>query len=380
MRSAPLALPSSRGQRLALALLCALGLIALALAADSIVAARASAAPVRSGDRYTLSGHSVAIYNLAGEATLEPGTGSTVVVQVSRGGDDAERLDIETGEIGGRQTLRVVYPSDHIIYPPMGRGSNTETRVRDNGTFGDGKKDWGLTGHRVRISGSGTGLEAYADLRVSVPRGQELALRLACGAVTVRNVDGHLLVDTGSGAVTTSGTRGELDVDTGSGSVEVSEASGDLSIDTGSGEVKLSGFSDGSLSIDTGSGNIEARDVDTESLNFDTGSGDIEAWGIKAQSLRLDTGSGSVEVELLSDAQSLDIDTGSGDVVVHVPASFGADISFESGSGDFETTLPVTVREKDHGSFRGKLRDGSGRLVVETGSGDLKLVAVGGRR
>jgi hypothetical protein len=37
------------------------------------------------------------------------------------------------------------------------------------------------------------------------------------------------------------------------------------------------------------------------------------------------------------------------------------------------------VREKDHGSFRGRLRDGSGRIVVETGSGDLRLAANRGR-
>jgi hypothetical protein len=62
-------------------------------------------------------------------------------------------------------------------------------------------------------------------------------------------------------------------------------------------------------------------------------------------------------------------------VTVRVPDDMGADISFESGSGGFDTDLPVTVRERDHGSFRGRLRDGTGRIVVETGSGDLRLAS-----
>ena len=64
---------------------------------------------------------------------------------------------------------------------------------------------------------------------------------------------------------------------------------------------------------------------------------------------------------------------------VRVPDDFGAEISFESGSGGFDSDLPVTVRERDHGSFRGRLGDGSARMVVETGSGGFRLASSGGR-
>src|SRR5260221_2823754 len=37
----------------------------------------------------------------------------------------------------GRETLRVIYPDDEIVYRELGRGSNTTLRVRDDGTFND---------------------------------------------------------------------------------------------------------------------------------------------------------------------------------------------------------------------------------------------------
>jgi DUF4097 and DUF4098 domain-containing protein YvlB len=80
-----------------------------------------------------------------------------------------------------------------------------------------------------------------------------------------------------------------------------------------------------------------------------------------------------VEVTLDAPCEEIVVDTGSGDVTVNVPRGFGADISFESGSGDFESDMPVTVREREHGSFRGRVGSGSARVTVETGSGDLRL-------
>src|SRR2546422_574200 len=85
-------------------------------------------------ERRTLAGGHVAIYNLAGVVRLERGTGSDVVVELTRGGPDAGKLQIATGPLRGRETLRVIYPNDEIVYRELGRGANTTLRVRDDGT------------------------------------------------------------------------------------------------------------------------------------------------------------------------------------------------------------------------------------------------------
>jgi hypothetical protein len=71
-----------------LLLLLTLGLVAMALAADSMLLAMiasAAEAPAK-GDHYTLSGTRVGVYNLAGQLRVEPATGKTVEVDVARSG------------------------------------------------------------------------------------------------------------------------------------------------------------------------------------------------------------------------------------------------------------------------------------------------------
>ena len=93
----------------------------------------------------------VAVYNLAGTVALEGG-GSAVVVEVKRQGGDAGRLRIEQGTIRGRESLRVIYPSDRVTF--TGMSGSSEVRVRDDGTFFDGESSGG---RRVRISDAGGG-------------------------------------------------------------------------------------------------------------------------------------------------------------------------------------------------------------------------------
>ncbi len=365
--------PQRRARGFATTFLVALGLLFMALAAISMVANRATAASVQ---RATLSGPDLAIYNLAGTARLEPGTGSSVEAVITPAGRDADRLTVETRDLRGRRTLVVKYPSRSVIYPEMGRGSSTGIRVREDGTFGgDGGRRWDSGRERVRISGSGSGLEAHADLVVSVPRGQKLSLYLAAGDVTVTNVDGVLRVDTGAGAVNTRGTRGELVVDTGSGQVNVGGATGPVSVDTGSGDVNVAGVRGDRLVVDTGSGGIRARDLSVATLSCDTGSGAVELADVSARRIAVDTGSGSVEIALTAPCEEIVVDTGSGDVTVRVPRGFGAEVAFDSGSGDFRTDLPVTIQRRERGTFRGRVGEGGARVAVETGSGSLRLAS-----
>lgn len=320
---------------------------------------------------HRIRGDHVAVYNLAGTAEIVPGSGSDVVVRVTRGGDDAGRLEVGTTEVRGREALVIRYPADRVVYPEMGRGSRSTVRVRADGSFYGG----GSGGDRVEIAGQGSGLEAWADLRIEVPRGKDFALYLAVGEAGAEGVEGDLLIDTGSGEVTARGIRGALSIDTGSGSVHVWDVQGDLDVDTGSGEVEVEGVAGSEVIIDTGSGEVTGVDISAGSLNVDTGSGEIDLASVSSSEIVLDTGSGEVSLDLLEDVHSLEIDTGSGSVTVRMPASLGARVEVDTGSGGIDIDVPLEVGVARRDYLQGVIGDGDGRIQIDTGSGTIRLLA-----
>lgn len=340
------------------------------LVAAGVVAALV-AATSQAQEIERLSGDEVAVYNLVGTISVVPGSGSDVVVRIQRGGADGGELSIETGELRGRQTLRVIYPDDEIVYPQLGRRSNTTTTVRADGTFGDGRRGGG---DRVRIRSEGSGLEAWADLIIEVPPGQNLSAYVGVGNVEASGVDGELGLDVSSGGVTASDISGVLAIDVGSGGVSVSRVRGLLAVDTGSGGVDVSDVVGEAVSIDTGSGSVDVRGVEADEFSVDTGSGSVELSGISAPNVAVDTGSGSVELELLRDVDRLAVDTGSGSVTVWAPSNLGGRVEIETGSGGIDLDFPLQVNSVRRDRVRGSLGDGDGAIVIDTGSGSVRLL------
>ena len=378
--------------------------IAAALLASLVAAPVVSA---QGAERFSLPGNA-AIYNLAGDVVIEPGTAAGTVVELSRGGADAARLTIDVGEIEGWNTLRVRYPDDRIVYPRLPGRSQVSLGVDDNGLFGqswsgrtpDASATGGVlrmiglgAGRRVTIRGSGSGLEAYADLRILVPPGRTVAVHVGAGTARASNVEGSLFIETHNGGIQASRHRGELRLDTGSGDIQATSGRGNLYIDTGSGSVAADDYSGDVLSIDTGSGSIRAASlefgragVDTGSgnveitsvtardgLDVDTGAGSITLARVAADAIVLDTGSGRVSVELLSRAPSLAIDTGSGSVTLSVPSDLSAALDLETGSGGIDVDLPIRVERRERDELRATVGDGRGSIRVETGSGGIRI-------
>jgi lia operon protein LiaG len=325
-------------------------------------------------EQRNIRGSDIAIYNLAGRLRAVAGTGDAVTVEITRGGADASKLRIETGAIRGRETLRVIYPGDRVVYGGnMGR-SRSSVYVRDDGTFSDGNWRDGSDHERVEIRGYGPGLEAHADLIVRVPKGQKIALFLAVGRVEVTNVEGDVLVDVSSADVDVAGVKGPLTLDTGSGRVAVRDVTGDLNIDTGSGGLSVERVKGGVLRLDSGSGGIQATDVEVGEFTADVGSGGLRVHRLRAPQVRAETGSGGVTLELLGDVQSLDVETGSGGVTIRAPATLSADVNVETGSGGFQTDFEITTRRVGRNHVEGRIGDGKGRVTVEAGSGTVRLL------
>jgi hypothetical protein len=336
--------------------------IAFALLAPTVLFAQT--------ERRSLSGSDIAIYNLVGQMTAVAGTGSDVVVEVTRTGPDAAKLTIETGSIGSRNTLRVVYPDSRIIYSPMGRHSNTELSVNDDGTFGDSHHG----GHRVRITGNGSGLDAAANIKVMVPPGKRVRLNVGVGKVDVSNVDGDIWVDAADADLSTSHTKGSLNLDTGSGTANITDANGDLSLDSGSGDVTMSGVKGSLLKIDSGSGDIKADALSIDKLDLDSGSGSVTITKLSARTISVDSGSGDVDLGLTSDIDRVDIDSGSGDVTLRIPSMLGAAIDIDAGSGGVKSEMKIQVTRYESDRLVGTIGDGKGSIKIEGGSGTVNLL------
>lgn len=271
----------------------------------------------------------------------------------------------------------MIYPEDLIVYRGLEPGSSATLRMSEDGTFGgddhDGRgKD--NARRRVKVAGTAPGLEAHADLRIQVPAGREVSLYLAVGRVSITNVNGTLHVDAHSGPVTATGTRGDLSLDVGSGSVQVTQAAGNLSVDTGSGLVEVSKFKGRALSVDTGSGEVTGTELQAEEISIETGSGDIRLTAVSAPVLSFETGSGGVTADLRTDLRSLTVETGSGDVDIKAPASLAAEVELETASGGVETDFPLQVTRHSRDHLVGRIGDGRGRVAIETGSGDVRLL------
>lgn len=336
---------------------------------------QAAASPALAARSYSFTADDVRIWNPAGEVHIEPASGGAVEVEVSPMGRDASSLTVNDQSLDGHPTLRVLYTRDQIVYPAMGRWSNTNTRIRSDGTWGKDTHGMSFLGRRVTVKGGGSGTEAWADLVVKVPKGRKVSVYSLAGAASIRNVDGRLLFDGGSGGAQVEKCRGELTLDLGSGSVEVVGFLGELNVDTGSGAVRVMDVRGSRVSLDTGSGSVTGESISADELRVDTGSGSVDLTRIDAKRAKVDTGSGGVQLGMLTRTPDLDIDTGSGSVRVTLPQDFSARLHIETGSGGIRSELPVTVEEKDRGLLRGTIGTGTGRLHVDTGSGGVSLFA-----
>ena len=353
-----------------LAILAALGILVIGLAADaSLLALTASAATAP--ERFVLRGDRVEVSDLAGTVRVVPGPGTRTEVVVTRGGRDADRLFVKQDEVAGTSRLRVGMPGRSLVYPERVHSGRSTLAVDRDGCL-SGR---GLGLHRITISRSGRGPEAWADLEVRVPRGQKLTVRLGVGRADVRNVDGDLTVDAAASPVEAEGTAGRIKLDTGSGSVALRGHRGDAIVDTGSGHVEVADVRGGSLAVDTGSGDVTGGGIASDDLTVDTGSGGVRLDDVRARTIRVDTGSGGVTLGLAGQPDLVLVDTGSGGVTVTGPPDLSAQVELETGSGGIDVDYTVSRLRREHGYVRGTIGEGKARIEVDTGSGSVRLAS-----
>jgi DUF4097 and DUF4098 domain-containing protein YvlB len=374
-------------------------------------AATASAAPVQTrAFRQTFPAQQgeIRLANLAGRVELVRAPGNQVVVETvvhAAGATESETRKLLDGmkwvkgtDGKGHEEIVLSYPVDDyrgFAYPRAGQDDDNDLPDWLSWLESAGHTSTVYRGERVRLYSKPRASVPvlYADLKIALPAGGDLAVRNVIGAVRGGQLEGKLQVktgsgdieivshagqlslDTGSGDVTIGAVTGETRIDTGSGDVVVRKLVGNGLVDTGSGDVTVENVSAGKLSVDTGSGDVLVRNGQVSHVLADTGSGSVQVVSVELEELDADTGSGDVVVRSsLAQAKRLTAETGSGDVTIYGGPEASFDIESDQGSGDLLVRYDDATLRKDGKKVVGARR-GDGRTVihVETGSGDCVI-------
>ena len=347
--------------------------------------------------------------NLAGHVELVRADGKEVVVEATihaLGENDAETRKLLDGmkwvrsqDSKGRDEWALSYPVDDYTsyhYPQPGAKASEPSGFWSFFFESGFSSSVTYRGERVRVRGTKRSSDPtlYADLRIALPAGSQVAVRNAVGTVngsgalegaltidtgsggvTLASYAGRLLVDTGSGKVVIGTAKGETTIDTGSGDVAVRNLIGNGSVDTGSGSITIDSLSAGKLSVDTGSGDVTVKSGDVGRLIADTGSGSVKVLGVELEELVADTGSGDVVLRSsLSKTRKVTAETGSGEVRIVAGADASFDIDTDQGSGGLRVGYDDAVLRRSGRKVVGAKR-GTGRTAihVSTGSGDCTI-------
>ena len=196
---------AKRSERIALALVAALGALLMAIAAS----ARGKELPfaAKRTDRFTatLSAHTtIRIDNISGDIVATPGKEFSVVVTTSVSAPSQKRADEILGKTSTEQNR------DDDLY-------SLETRW-------PGSRSWRDERSRRRAYLRLDDCRISARYEVTLPAGMAAVFKAVNGEVNVRDVDGDLDVSSVNGDVRVSGTRRSVSARTINGRVEASAA------------------------------------------------------------------------------------------------------------------------------------------------------------
>ena len=263
-------------------------------------------------------GATLRVFTFAGTVTVRAASGSEARIRGTSRNADAGEIRYDSSRAGGDVRVCAVH----------GDAECTESGIRREGREGRSDRNG----------------RAAADFVVEVPRGVSVRVGSGSGEVTVEGVTGNVHAASGSGTVRVGAGAGEVRASSGSGEVTVEGALGPVQASTGSGEIRIT----------TGRGPVTAS-----------------------------TGSGDIDVSMASAPGSDDMrfSSGSGSITLRVPSDFSANIHATTGSGDFESDLPVTLTPPlSRHDFRATIGSGGRAVRISTGSGDIRFLRQGGGR
>lgn len=242
--------------------------------------------------------------------------------------------------------------------------------VQVSGELGEGAKPLAITGSDGNLAikvepqgGSGwfnwgsNSRMGPTTLELHVPRAASLDVNVVSAPLVIDGMDGGSIeVQSVSGRSRINARTPSLEVNSVSGGIEQAGRAARAELRTVSGDI-LAPVLGGTVNLQTVSGRIQANGGPWQQLTLSTVSGDVQLGGA------------------LAPGGSLDIDSMSGDVQLQLPADTAATLHAASFSGDLRSDFGKPT-EAEHGpgsSLEVRLGSGSGKIKIETFSGDLRV-------
>jgi DUF4097 and DUF4098 domain-containing protein YvlB len=272
---------------------------------------------------------SLDLSNVSGDITVTAGSGTSVVVDVTRESRGRTEADAAEG-------LRDV----QVAIETQGDHATVTTRYPKNQ---HGRSPYSVS----------------TVYHVTAPAGTRVKATSVSGNVSVSRITGDLEVQVVSGDVTVAGAGRLTSARTISGSVRLSDVTSDaaLTVSAVSGDVTLERVKAARVSADAVSGDVRARDVTAGGATIKSLSGTVDYTGPLTRGGRyeLTSHSGNVTVTAVG------------------PVGFALDASTFSGSIQPVGSLTLASRIARRGSLTGTVGDGSATVAVRTFSGDVRI-------
>ncbi|MFO0725130.1 MAG: DUF4097 family beta strand repeat-containing protein [Myxococcota bacterium] len=207
-------------------------------------------------------------------------------------------------------------------------------------------------GDRVLLIVEGEGKDSAVHLVVHMPRKLALSAEVVSAEIRATRLEGALGLATVSGDIVLEDVRGEINAKTTSGDVKVRGATPSVRAQTVSGDIFL-GLNRAAIRVGTVSGDVRAEAEQLLAASAETVSGDM------------------VLAAGLAPGGAFKLSSQSGDVELRLPSSGGAEVDFDSMSGellgsDRASGWPRSTVNRTVGG-------GGAKVHVSTMSGDLSL-------
>lgn len=236
--------------------------------------------------------------------------------------------------------------------------------VHVTGTLGDDVEELRITGDENRLEfevklPDRSNHDGDATLVFHVPRTCSVEVSTVSAGIDVGDVNGSIDLESVSGDVAAGGKAREVNVETVSGGIELTVDSPQTEAQSVSGDIALSKVS-GEVRVESVSGDVGIDGENVGRLRAETVSGDF-----------------AFEGSLAKDA-NFSIASHSGDVGILIPGNTDAAFEVSSFSGDVENDLSKEAKVHTSEYVKSKsvefeLGKGSGRVRIETFSGDVEL-------
>lgn len=224
------------------------------------------------------------------------------------------------------------------------------------------------------IGGNLTIRSNYSTMSISNVKGL-LDITSQSGRVKARNVQG-LVVDasyTTIDALDVTGISGkDVVIADQSASITLENVRGNTIITSPYSTIELKNI-EGSVDVETKSGKVNARGV-SGNWKSRTEYSRITLVEAKSKEVFMTNKSGAIDADLLVVPSAIDIRNEYASVNVSLPRGFSGDISLDAEYGTVKTDFAIQTRNRSSSGYAvGKVGSGTGKIAIETRSGNIEL-------